>query len=224
MKKTILLFLLLIPVAYAFTGSNANYNIGGNFGLGAISEHSNGNFTTKAFMQGQPIGQFQNENYSTGAGLYYIEDMGYYIDIETFNMLLNSGWNLISIPLVLENKTLAYALASIDGNYTHTLAYDDGWALLQQDSTIDETMGFWIKMLTQDTLSVSGDISTASIPTKQGWNLIGYPNLNQTHISLTNINQSNIYSYNGSWQTYSPNRNTNPLEILKPGFGYWVLK
>jgi len=224
MKKTIFFILIFfIPIAYAFSGSNANYNIDGNLGLGAISKHSSSNYKIKGFMIDQPIGQFESEDYSAYLGLYYLEGMGYFIDIETFNILLNSGWNLVSIPLSLDNKTLAYALNSIDGNYTDVFSYLDGWTELEDTSNVNETTGFWIRMIDEDVLVVKGTTANTSIHLNNGWNLIGYPYLDEKNI-IEILGNNITYSYNTSWSSYISGRPFNSLETLKPGLGYWVKK
>lgn len=220
-KTIILALILMIPIAYAFSGSNANYNIDGNLGLGAISEHSSANYKTKGIIINQPIGQFESEDYSAYLGLYYLEGMGYFIDIEIFSILLNSGWNLLSIPLGLNNKTLAYALTSIDGNYTDVFSYLDGWIKLEDSSTVNETMGFWINMINQDTFVVKGTTASTSIQLNNGWNLVGYPYLQEKNVSELFENNT-VYSYNISWSSYIPNRTFNSLQTLNPGYGYWV--
>ena len=85
-------------------------------------------------------------------------------------------------------------------------------------------------MLNNDTLVINGTIpSNVLIDLKQGYNLIGYPSLEEKNISIitNNINNSlnNVLSYeNGTWFSYSPSKNNelNELNIMKPGFGYWV--
>ena len=61
----------------------------------------------------------------------------------------------------------------------------------------------------------------------QGWNLIGYPSLEEKNVSIIfkDINNSliNVLSYkNNIWYSYSPFKINNTLETMKPGFGYWV--
>ncbi len=58
-----------------------------------------------------------------------------------------------------------------------------------------------------------------------GWNLMGYPYLNESLVNetLDNVNYSIVYGYNNSiWSSYIPNRTFNSLQTLNPGYGYWV--
>jgi len=158
----------------------------------------------------------------------YSCDYGY-----TFNIDLNEGWNLISIPLKLENETLPEPLKSIEGNYNQVLAYIDGkWGIYEPDGdhnslySINETIGFWIYMVNEDTLVVDGIESDVGINLNSGWNLIGYNSLNPSLINniLDGIDYSVVYGYDSGWKSYNIVRDTrlNSLENFEPGEGYWV--
>ena len=161
------------------------------------------------------------------------------------NIYLIQGWNLISVPLLLENNTIPKPFETIEGNYTTIYAYDaetKTWDLydptvpdfLNTLSIIDITMGFWIKMLHNDTLTIEGTIPDSIYFTiYDDWNLIGYPYLTTQDISFVfeNVNDtfSSIYQYNAldisdPWKLYDlyvPEFLTD-LYSITPGFGYWV--
>ena len=146
-----------------------------------------------------------------------------------FNMGLNQGWNLISIPLNLTNWTLPAPLTSIEGNYSKIFSYiGKNWMELKNGSAINETIGMWIKMLEDDTLELEGnEIKNATFNMDKGWNLIGYPSLSAYPIneSMKNVNFSNILAYESSkWLSYNKNKPAqfNTLKNLTPGYGYWV--
>lgn len=135
---------------------------------------------------------------------------------------LYQGWNLISIPLELDNKSIEYALSSIQGNYTDVISYGDGkYKVLTTTSPINETVGFWINMLVNTTLLVTGKNSTNNPSLTKGWNLIGYPYLEEKNLSQL-FQNATVFSFNGTWSSYIPNRKINSLEKLKPGYGYFV--
>ena len=163
---------------------------------------------------------------------------------QIINIYLIQGWNLISVPFLLENKTLPEPFKTIEGNYTSVFAYDaksKEWDLfdptlpsfLNTLSIINETMGFWINMLEEDTLSMQGDIpDTTTFNIYEEWNLIGYPYDKEMDIQSTyeNVNDSfsTIYMYNSSdsdqwkmYDIYAPSF-LNDLYYAIPGFGYWV--
>jgi hypothetical protein len=160
------------------------------------------------------------------------------------NIYLIQGWNLISIPVVLDNKTIPAPFASIQGNYSSIFTYDAKtreWysynptapIYLNTLSSVDETQGIWINMQQSDILELKGTIPNgATFWLYQGWNLIGYPSLDVQDISLafSNVNTSfsTIYKYDAfdvdPWKMYDI---TSPsflidLYTISPSYGYWV--
>ena len=160
-----------------------------------------------------------------------------YTSKKTFSRDLDVGWNLVSIPLVLDNKALPDALDSISGNYDKVFAYDGEWKIFDPNdlphsnlNSVDEKMGFWVKMNNEDTLVVEGlEVSAETdFSLNDGYNLIGYPNLEEKNIYIVfnNVNNSlvNVLSYESEWKSYNPlkNKSLNTLKKIKPGYGYWV--
>lgn len=136
----------------------------------------------------------------------------------TFNMRLNPGWNLISIPLSPSNNSVEAVFGSV--NYSGLFSYDSGWKVPVE---VNVSRGYWININDESTLSVWGSVPEISmINLLDGWNLIGVPfDKNITDIS-DNIS---AYSYNNSkWYSYNSNRLFNNLDKFIPGLGYWVLK
>ena len=57
--------------------------------------------------------------------------------------------------------------------------------------------------------------------------MVGHPSINENNVNVifNDINNSlkNVYSYeNNTWYSYSPSKNNNNLEVMKPGYGYFV--
>ena len=143
--------------------------------------------------------------------------------LKTFNINLHTGWNLVSIPLELENEILPAPLKSIEGNYSDIFTYANSWVNLKNGSKIDENMGFWIKMLKNDTLVVKGrEVINYTYDMPQGEYIMGYPSLNSIIIN-ENFNFT-IKAYKSGWYTYDPARPSflNTLDALESGYGYWV--
>jgi len=142
-----------------------------------------------------------------------------------FNNTFYPGWNLVSFPLDFkDDRSLASVLLSIDGSYDNVFAYQNGsWYELEEYDEIHPTMGYWIYMKQQDIFIGSGyEVPPGSVHVYPGWNLVGFPDLEEHNISEFPVQQSTILKYNGSWQTYIPNRSINSLAKLTPGFGYWI--
>jgi len=155
--------------------------------------------------------------------------------------ILKQGWNLISLPLIQGDPSLAKVLESIDGNYDALQRYDitnsnDPWKHYKLGkpfgndlSAIDETMGFWI-YITQpgDTVFFhNGAPATVNqtIDLYPGWNLVGYPSLT-SYDRTQGLNKlsfgtevDSICSYDSATQNWKELGSTDNFES---GMGYWV--
>lgn len=149
-----------------------------------------------------------------------------------FNINLSKGWNLISIPLNLTNNILPEPLSSIEGNYSCIFTYPNKkWRSYcdgdppSSDKYLTPTAAFWINMINDDVLEVEG-YEVHNIPgnLSTGWNLIGYPYLEQKKISEL-FNNVTVRMYNNSkWYSYDSNKppQLNTFDKFTPGYGYWV--
>ena len=155
----------------------------------------------------------------------------------TYNITLNEGWNLISLPLEQRDESIDSVLSNITGKWDYILAYNstnqDKWKTnntlrpdqLNDLKTLDHKMSFWINITEPGgcVLTVSGTIpTTTQIPLKAGWNLVGYPT--QTTETVANAffgtGATNVEVFNIS-QPYNL-QEVGPTYIMKPGEGYWV--
>lgn len=144
-----------------------------------------------------------------------------------FEIPLYEDWNLISIPLILENNSIDYIFKDI--TYSKIFSFvNNKYIELDVNDNINNTMGLWIKVPANDILVVEGlSPENTLINLNNGLNLIGYPSLTEKNVGLVfnNINDSlnNVLSYeNGLWYSYNPKKSNNSLETMKPGYGYWV--
>jgi hypothetical protein len=161
-----------------------------------------------------------------------------------FEKTLQPGWNLVSLPVIPENKAITEVLASVAGKYTLVQAYDaasDTWksydpALPPEASqllTLDEETAFWIRMSELGNLTLAGLLP---IYTEQdlvaGWNLITYPASEPRNIStaLSTIGgkYTQVLRYEAGEPTLWKRYNTgipawaNSLTQMSPGWGYWI--
>jgi len=144
-------------------------------------------------------------------------------DFITFGIPLTEGWNLISSPLNFTNITEIFKPIVI--NFDSIFIYD-GEKFIEIEpfdgEEFDLRYGFWIEAWDNITLSISGkEFENTQIPLVQGWNLVGHPYLEEKDVSDL-FEDYVVYSYNGSWSSYIPGRASNSLQVLKPGYGYWV--
>jgi hypothetical protein len=157
-------------------------------------------------------------------------------------MELTPGWNLISLPLILDDTSLASVLESIEGDYDAVQYFDandpnDSWKNYQIDkpsclndlNEIDHEMGFWVHITNPAgaTLVYNGTEPKRNqdISIREGWNLIGYPSLSyrKRDIALSNMNfgpeVDAIWTYESSTQKWVQLENS---DYLVPENGYWV--
>jgi len=193
---------------------------------GSVNSHDYGGYTTSTHPDG-----YSNEEWwgimrtvDNGASPDIMQPREVYYALknawrENISLIipLNQGWNLISIPLIMEDDSVASVFAGL--SYSRLFYYDDGWKV---PTIVNNTLGYWIKMNNADTFTVEGLLSDGIINYNHGWNLVGYPYLEEKPISELFTNAT-VYTYNNSnWYSYNPDKPTNTLTKFTPGFGYWI--
>ena len=152
-----------------------------------------------------------------------------FIQTNIWTIPLIEGWNLISLPLQPVSSSIKDILQYV--TYKSVFIYkNNSWYYYfnETSKSFNETLpnlGIWVNSLSDQQLEISGnEFSGMNLTLSSGWNLIGYPRLNETLINetLKDVNYTIVYSYNGSWKSYVPNRTFTSLKNMKPGYGYWV--
>lgn len=154
----------------------------------------------------------------------YIERDGWYIDdivvrsyqtsagIISTTFSTSAGWNLVSIPLILDN----YDKDSIfPTSISNAYAFSNGYVVRD---TLKNGEGYWLKFSSNQSHTLSGlDLNSLQINLNQGWNLIGGINYDISVSSLSTeppgIIQGNIYAYNNGYV---------PVSNISPGKAYWI--
>jgi hypothetical protein len=134
-------------------------------------------------------------------------------------------------------------LMSIAGLYSSIWWYDassgnwrqyvpEGPALPGDLTTMEIGKGYWINMVDEATLTITGQqITSMSVQLYQGWNMVGYslPMTQSLGDALFSIadKYNCILTYNGmteSWSGYIPDALIlpNSLDHLEPCSGYWI--
>ncbi len=156
----------------------------------------------------------------------------------TYNITLNEGWNLVSLPLEQSDESLDQVLSSITGKWDIIQIYDplspEPWKTnntykpesLNDFDTLNHKVGFWINITEPGgvNLTVSGYIPTSTtIPLYAGWNLVGYPTLNDTMTVAnalfgTTADSVEVFDLGEPYRI----KEVGPTYVMKPGEGYWV--
>jgi hypothetical protein len=162
--------------------------------------------------------------------------------LQSYDIQLYEGWNLISIPFIQINTDLSSVLDSINGSYDAVQWYNaddssDSWkhhqtskpSHLNDLECIGHRMGFWIHVTKPGgiLLQYSGIIPSEnqSITLKQGWNLVGYPSLTNKSraIALNNLTFDGeidaIWTYNASSQKWEQ---IGEFDWFERGRGYYI--
>jgi parallel beta-helix repeat protein len=173
----------------------------------------------------------------------------------THSIPLTVGWNLVSFNVHPADTSIASVLASIAGNYNVVYAWDatgahsasGNWIKYAPSAppytntltNLDETMGFWIRMTSADTLEVTGLVPVTTeihlYTNAGGWNLVGYPSATDRSLPLVlsanglGTDFTYVYTYRAfdlsdPWKLFklSSPPYANDLTELLPGWGYWI--
>jgi hypothetical protein len=154
------------------------------------------------------------------------------------NIRLEKGLNLISIPLLLENRNVAAVLAPIIDKVVLVATFDRGAKtyepVLPEFSDlkeIDHKHGYWIKVSEETSLPLNGRKLTEAekrIEISQSWNLVSYLCEEARPTSIFFWSRGDILIVEGfdrlrqeKTRYYAPS-NTGNLTQLLPLRGYWM--
>ena len=184
------------------------------------------------------IGDTPYADIAGGSGVndnYPLMEHGNSIPSQTYNISLDIGWNLISLPLFQFDKDIYSVLSSINGDWDRIKVYDsqsmDPWLSssiyspnLNEIDLMDYTAGIWIHMVNAVNLTVEGALPVSSdITLYAGWNLVGYPTLNDsidvgTALWGTGADQVEVCDLAEPGLI----KEVGPTYVMQPGEGYWI--
>jgi hypothetical protein len=123
------------------------------------------------------------------------------------NLVLNAGWNLISLPVTPETPTVSAVFPTAQAVFEFNGQY-------QEPTTLVGGKGYWVKVPQATVVMLSGiSVSDVSGPLSAGWNLVGSPNCTVTPTTTPSGNITAIFGYNGVYQ---------PTTTLSANSGYWI--
>jgi parallel beta-helix repeat protein len=155
--------------------------------------------------------------------------------LKHFNISLQAGWNLISIPLRMEDYSIPYVLDSIYGKWDSVKYYDSEdvnrpWksyktgGMVNNIENIYPHMGIWIHTTEACQFTIPGHLmgSTGRI-LRTGWNLVGYPTLSplSAYDTLSGTG-ADIISVYQSASPYILDITDLSTVTMVAGNGYWV--
>jgi PKD repeat protein len=163
------------------------------------------------------------------------EDQNSY-KVGKFASLLDEDWNMFSVPLVQKDTARKVVLQTIEGNYAKVQGYHAGksrpWLhwhrnkpnALNDAITIDHKSGFYIDMITPDYLVTAGKVAnTTYIDLKAGWNLIGFPPLEEETVENSLSSIAGKYNKVEYYDTVMDKEvRLQPDDLMYPGLGYWI--
>jgi hypothetical protein len=131
----------------------------------------------------------------------------------TYTLAINERWNLISLPVVVENSAV-----SVQFPTSASLAYgyvpNTGYAM---QSSLAFGAGYWLKFGSAQSVSVIGvPVLADTIDVDAGWNLIGSISIPVAAASITPIGTSVVseyFGYNGGYAR---------TDTIVPAKAYWV--
>ncbi|RKY56256.1 MAG: hypothetical protein DRP89_01710 [Candidatus Neomarinimicrobiota bacterium] len=156
--------------------------------------------------------------------------------IRNANIELNSGWNLISWNVDTQNDSIEILLSDIMDNIIVVLGfenagltYDPNWPQFSTLQFCDHLHGYWLKTANPSSISLTGLFIKNNTPVEleAGWNLVSYiPNHSDSVAhALESIidNVIVVLGFDEGGLTYDPALpQFSNLQILYPGFGYWI--
>lgn len=131
---------------------------------------------------------------------------------QTFGVPVSDRWNLISLPVSVQNNAVSVCLPSIStGIFSFSGSY-------QQEQTLTNGKGYWAKFSGPQSVSIFGaPIYVDTIAVDSGWNLIGSVSAPVPVSEITSdppgLELSNFFGYEGRYVV---------TDTLEPGKGYWV--
>ena len=171
-------------------------------------------------------------------------DLALTVFLETVTVPLQSGWNLVSLPIIPADTNVAAVLGSISGQYSLVMGHDNEtkeW--LTYDPAvpgqcglchIDRRVAFWLRMVGPATLTVEGTSPAVTDQTLwAGWNLAAYPVDEERLLPAAFQSIDGLYTTlmtyspteSPAWRRYTPAAPSwaNNLDRCQPGHGYWLL-
>ena len=155
----------------------------------------------------------------------------------SFDVKLNKGWNLISLPIIPDIKTPAAVLAGILDKVVsvHHYTTTGTWQIYAPGysgnslTTMEDGRAYWINMLAAANLTVVGQAIAPpgsgspppTYPVVKGWNMVGFRSMANMVAGdyLKETKYVRIYGFDLGQNGWFP---LTSSQNMTPGLGYWV--
>jgi hypothetical protein len=156
-------------------------------------------------------------------------------------VILNQGWNFISIPTIQDKTDIQYVLKLMEGKFDAIQWYDpsedsEHWKpnnkfkpFPNEFTDINHTMGFFTHITSPgETIFLFNGTypsQSQSVTLSPGWNMVGFPSLEDKNrtAALNNLvfgsHIKTIYTFNAASETWEDVGENDCMEI---GKGYWI--
>ena len=236
------------PTDKGFAGSvdtNGNYEMTGNF----WDMETSGQTSTSGNATGLPTAEMKTQSTFTDAGwdfgeiwhmvesitypLFQWQELPVFMVLNLYAYPESNGWNFVSFNLAPADTSLTSILADIEGNYDRVMYYDastgqwNSYVPGRPDHfnnlrTWDHTMGLWIRMTGNATLTVEGYVpSITDVTLYPGWNIIGLPSESAGNHDLP-PEVTRIGHFDASEEYNIAYTDDVAGYVFEPGQGYWV--
>jgi surface protein len=142
---------------------------------------------------------------TTSQTLYLIHTLD-----EVVNISLSDGWNLISLPVILEHQNYNELFSNALDN--SLFAFESVYSVRER---MDNGPGYWLRFSGSSTASFEGlELTSVNLALQAGWNLIGslsVPAVLEHQAGV--IVPGSLFGFSGVYHEVSE---------LVPGRGYWV--
>ena len=143
------------------------------------------------------------------ADILYIFNLTVSTQSET-SLILNSGWNLISVPTLPENASAAAVLSEVE----YYALFSWTGTNYEAVNTFEPGVGYWLFVAEDINIPVTGaSIETIDLTLSPGWNMIGGPN---DAINVEGL--SSEYYYICTWD----GSGYIEASLVEPCKGYWI--
>lgn len=166
----------------------------------------------------------------------------------TITRNLTSGWNLVSIPVMVNTNVLTYlSTAGLNAaNVRKIWTYNGGWKQWNSEVTeassstfveFSPNQGYWFLMGVSDTLTLdTQNFSTRALQLNAtSWALASFNQdatlsivqsvLNSETVDANHVpeNIKKIWGFDGIWKSYTSSDQSGSLTSVVPGYAYWFL-